>query len=195
MPISLKNRIKAAADADRRTMANWCVIELEKSVEASERIHGQTIHPMPAPSNLFRDATKMVHVPFWGTVAAGVPGGPLDCMDGTISVPADCLGKSKLESVYVLRVNGQSMEPDFPDGSHILCRKLNSGEFAKKGNLVIAADGAGAYFKRLIYSKDGKKGDSPRKAIPHLVSINPDFPEVVPLSDCPIVAVVIGRID
>lgn len=118
-----------------------------------------------------------------------MPGGPLDTADGTHPVPAGYDPATH----YVLRVNGQSMEPDYPDGSHIVCRKLKPGEFAKKNDDVIACDASGAYFKRLLYRKDGPKGDTPRKATPRLVSINPDFPEVTPLADCPIVAVVVGK--
>ena len=36
MSKQLKDRIKALADKERRTMANWCVIQLENAVEALE---------------------------------------------------------------------------------------------------------------------------------------------------------------
>lgn len=134
--------------------------------------------------------SNVIELPFYGTVAAGVPGGPLDTADGTLPVP----GSYDPATHYVLRVNGRSMEPDYPDASHIICRVLKPGEFATKGQDVIASDASGAYFKRLVYLKDGKKGDAPRKAVPRLVSINPDFPEVTPLADCPIVAVVVGKV-
>jgi SOS-response transcriptional repressor LexA len=128
------------------------------------------------------------HLPYYGTVAAGLPGCTVDTTDDVhaVAVPYDPA------THYVLRVRGESMEPDYEDGSHIVCRKLKSGEFATKGQDVICSDASGSYFKRLIYTKDGPKGDTPRKAKPQLASINPDYGDVVPLSDCPIVAVVVG---
>lgn len=148
--------------------------------------------PIPLPST--DTPANVIELPFYGTAAAGLPGGPLDVDDGTITVPPSIVGKLDPASLYVLRVNGQSMEPDYPDGSHIVCRKLKDGEFAKKGNDVISCDASGAYFKRLEYRKTGTKGEGPRKAVPHLVSLNPDFPEVIPASDSPIVAVVVGKV-
>lgn len=156
-------------------------------VAKSDRSASIASMPESSPANI-------IELPFYGTAAAGLPGGPLDVLDGTVPVPAAIVGKRDPSGLYVLRVNGQSMEPDYPDGSQIVCRKLKDGEFAKKGQDVISCDASGAYFKRLEYRNTGKKGDVPRKAVPHLVSLNPDFPEVVPASDCPIVAVVVGKV-
>lgn len=168
--------------ADPETVYREHVAQKTKAAEIMRRnILAPKLLPDP-PANL-------IELPFYGTVAAGMPGGPLDTADGTHPVP----GSYDPATHYVLRVNGQSMEPDYPDGSHVICRALKPGEFAKKGQDVIAYDGSGAYFKRLVYRKDGPKGDAPRKANPRLVSINPDFPEVTPLADCPIVAVVVGK--
>lgn len=164
-----KRTLNEAADSDMREIAAAASSELRILADP--------------PSNL-------IELPFYGTVAAGMPGGPLDTADGTHPVP----GKYDPATHYVLRVNGQSMEPEFPDGSHVICRKLKDGEFAKKGQDVIACDASGAYFKRLVYRKDGASGDSPRKSVPRLVSINENFPEVVPASDCPIAAVVVGKL-
>jgi SOS-response transcriptional repressor LexA len=143
-----------------------------------------------APKLLPDPPSYLIELPFYGTVAAGMPGGPLDTADGTHPVPTGYDPATH----YVLRVNGQSMEPDYPDGSHVICRVLKPGEFAKKGQDVIACDASGAYFKRLVYPKDGPKGASPRKATPRLISINPEYPEVSPLAACPIVAVVVGKV-
>ena len=143
--------------------------------------------PTPLPTNI-------IEIPLFGSVAAGTPSGPLDVADGTHPVPRDLLGKHKPADLYVLRINGESMQPEYRDGRFILCRKLRDGEYAKKGQDVIANDANGAYFKRLEYRKEGKIGDTPRKAVPRLVSINPDYPEVLPVADCPIVAVVISKL-
>lgn len=161
----------------RRAAVHQARVDAAKSTPAK-------VSPFPSKPDVI-----LFELPFFGTVAAGQPGGPVDIADGTHPVP----GEYDPATHYVLRVHGQSMEPEYPNGSFIVCRKLKTGEFATKGQDVIACDAAGAYFKRLLYTKDGKKGDSPRKAKPHLTSINPDYPEVVPVADCPIVAVVVSK--
>jgi|GEM_PF-4589257 len=157
--------------------------------------------PAPAPvvvakRPVTRAATpaNVIELPYFGTIAAGKPGGPLDVADGTIQAPLPKSGTYKPTTHYVLRVNGKSMEPEYPHGSHIVCRKLRNGEYAQKGQDVIASDGSGATFKRLLYAKDGPPvPGTPRKVKPRLASINPKFPEVTPVSDTPIVAVVITK--
>jgi SOS-response transcriptional repressor LexA len=136
-------------------------------------------------------ARKVVALSFYGHIAAGNPGGPIDVAEDEIVIP----GEFDRSTHFVLRVNGESMEPQYPDRSLIVCRRLRTGEFAKKGDDVVSADSSGSYFKRLEYTKDGKKGNGPRKATPHLISLNPDYPEVVPVSDQPIIAVVVAKVD
>ena len=141
--------------------------------------------PMNPPS-ILQEACEL---PFYGLVAAGNPGGPADIADGTVQT-TDHYDPA---THYVLRVNGRSMEPEYQDGSMVVVRKLKDGEYLKNGQDVVACDAAGAYLKRLAYVKDGPKGQGPRKAAPRLVSLNPDYPEVVPVADSPIVAVVVGK--
>ena len=53
MPLALKQRIKALADADKRTMASWCAIHLEQVVYELENPKPSdpttSTHPTPAP--------------------------------------------------------------------------------------------------------------------------------------------------
>lgn len=128
-------------------------------------------------------------LPSFGLVAAGNPGGPIDVSEEDISVP----GIYDPTTHFVLRVNGASMEPNYPDRCIIICRRLRDGEFAVKNDDVVAADSSGAYFKRLVYTKEGKQGNAPRKASPHLISLNPDYPEVIPAAEMPIQAVVVAK--
>jgi SOS-response transcriptional repressor LexA len=186
-----------AALAKRQIVTDWAVSAIRAAYEAELRLKAPGVFhvsepvPFPDPARL---PHNVIEIPLYGSVAAGIPSGPLDVSDGTHSVPRDLIGKSKPADLYVLRINGESMEPEYRDGHFILCRRLRDGEYAKKGQDVIASDASGAYFKRLEYRKEGKKGDTPRKALPKLVSINPDYPEVVPVADCPIVAVVVSKL-
>ena len=146
------------------------------------------------PGNHAETPSKVIELPYYGTIAAGKPGGPLDVDDETMQAPLPATGTYKPSTHYILRVNGKSMEPEYRHGSHIVCRKLRNGEYAQKGQDVIASDGSGATFKRLLYAKDGPPvPGTPRKVKPRLTSINPKFPEVTPVSDSPIVAVVVAK--
>lgn len=182
-------------DSERLERIEAELARLTTAVE-SLRAGGIVVRPPPvqhAPANVleFPGDAELVELPYFGTVAAGMPGGPVDIEDGTIPVP----GNYDPARHFTLRVAGRSMEPDYPDERIIICRRLRDGEFAKKNQDVIACDSSGAYFKKLLYVKGGQMGDKPRKAVPSLVSINPDFPDVVPVSDCPIVAVVVALAD
>ena len=184
---------RASRAAKAETLKAWAIDELNKAAtawHASRQIISHDFDSRVAEDPAPYSIPGRSDLPYFGTVAAGLPGGPVDVMDGTHPVS----GSFDPASHYVLRVHGRSMEPDYPDGSFIVCRKLKVGEFATKGQDVIASDASGSYFKRLLYTKHGPKGPGPRKAIPHLVSINPEFPEVVPVSDCPITAVVVAKV-
>lgn len=136
----------------------------------------------------FPDQTEIrTELPFYGWVAAGKPADVDFHTDESRSVPGDYQRKPH----YLLRVRGRSMEPDYPEGSYVVVRALQAGEFPKKGDVVIANDPNGPAMKRLEYRKAGAKSDVPRKPTPHLVSINPEFGEVIPISDCPIQGVVV----
>lgn len=129
----------------------------------------------------FSPTAERVDLPFVGLVAAGRPSAPLDQADDeTKTVP----GKWNPKTHFLVRVNGRSMEPDFPDDSLLVCRRLKDGEECKHGQNVICCDGGGAYFKRLSIEKGRHR----------LVSINPDFPEIVPLSKRPCIAVVVAKV-
>ena len=179
---------RASRAARAPTLRDWAIDELNKAAAAW---HASKVIPISAVADdtAIYQVTPKIDLPYFGTVAAGLPGGPVDVADGTHPVS----GNFDPATHYVLRVHGESMQPDYANGSFIVCRKLKTGEFATKGQDVIACDGSGAYFKRLLYTKDGKKSDNPRKAKPHLTSINPDYPEVTPLTECPIVGVVVAK--
>lgn len=130
-------------------------------------------------------------LPFYGAVAAGKPSDIDFFSDETLTVP----GNFRRRPHYILRVRGESMEPDFPDGSYVVVRALEAGEYARKGDIVIAHDGDGACIKKLEYRVSGPKTDTPRKPTAHLVSINPDYDEIIPIHDTPIQGIVVDQYD
>lgn len=164
--------------------------ELEGNLDLLRRFRA-SFDADPAPGKKvvpFKPAPgPRAELPFYGWVAAGKPS-DVDFHSGEcMTVPGDYGRRPH----YLLRVRGRSMEPDYPEGSYVVVRALAPGEYATKGDIVIANDANGPAMKRLEYRKDGRKGDTPRKPTPHLVSINPDFGEVVPVSDCPIQGIVV----
>lgn len=174
--------LPAPSDLDRM------IRELENNLALLRRFRatfedGPKVLPFREPA----EASNSTELPFYGWVAAGKPADVDYYRDETMSVPGDFRRRPH----YLLRVRGRSMEPDYPEGSYVVVRALEPGEYAKKGDIVIANDANGPAMKRLEYRKDGKKGDTPRKPTPHLVSINPDFGEVIPVSDCPIQGIVV----
>jgi len=129
-------------------------------------------------------------LPFYGCVAAGKPS-DVDYHSGeTRIVP----GSFRRRPHYIVRVRGRSMEPDFPDSSYVVVRALEQGEYARKGDIVIAHDGDGPCIKRLEYRLPEERVEGGhRKPTPHLVSINPDFPEIIPIHDTPIQGIVVDQ--
>lgn len=186
---------KAFKASSYKTMTEWMLGELVKTanewvLQGRPPFISKNLDALSTPEPTL--APNVTYLPFYGLVAAGTPAGTLDDMPGeTIAVP----GTWPTAAHFALRISGRSMEPDYPDGATIVCRKLKPGEYPTKGQDVIASDASGAYFKRLAYSKAGTKGKEPRKPVPHLVSINPAFPEVVPATDCPVTAIVVGKAD
>jgi SOS-response transcriptional repressor LexA len=153
------------------------------------KLVADTAMALRADSKEVESIRGFVDLPFYGCVAAGQPAAPMDTQDGTYPVQ----GSYDPASHFVLRVNGQSMEPDYPDGSHVVCRNLKDSEFPKKKQDVIACDSNGSYFKKLIYEKNTWQGEHQPKTVPRLVSINPAYDDVIPASACPIVAVVVAK--
>jgi transcriptional regulator with XRE-family HTH domain len=82
---------------------------------------------------------------------------------------------------FVVRVSGDSMEPDFPDGDYVLIRKTEDVDIGQVG--LFFNDGQG-YIKRLQKNSRGK---------PVLRSINPAY-EDIPVGDCYTFGEVLGTV-
>ena len=82
---------------------------------------------------------------------------------------------------FVVRVSGDSMEPDFPDGDYVLIRKTEDVDIGQVG--LFFNDGQG-YIKRLWKNSRGK---------PVLRSINPAYKDI-PIGDCYTFGEVLGTV-
>lgn len=194
--VAAANKVAESAEeykVGRRSLSLPSPIEIDHLIQTLEA----NLRALHSFKSSFAEAEKIVafskdseittELPLYGWVAAGKPSDVDYYTDETLTVPGDYRRRPH----YLLRVRGRSMEPDYPEGSYVVVRALEPGEYPKKGDVVIAADGNGPAMKRLEYRKVGEKGDTPRKPTPHLVSINPEFGEVIPISDTPVQGIVI----
>lgn len=118
------------------------------------------IQPLQAVAEDPQPYGNITELPFAGAAAAGEPvEAP---RNETISVPGNWPAGH-----YVLEVNGQSAEPEFPDGSRWVIDGRNCYT-PKQGVPCIVADENGSYLK---------KWNSKQKIFE---SINPEFPDIAP---------------
>lgn len=123
------------------------------------------------------DSTSERSVQFWIDLRGGVAAGS-QISSQVIEEPIPA-GKEYPDDHYALRVFGQSMEPQIPDGSTIVVKSWPSDRTPKKGVIVVYSDGSGSTLKVFGYrkAKSGEESDSMGN-IPVLRSLNPAFQDV-----------------
>lgn len=110
----------------------------------------------PAEHHAFR-------LPFLGAVAAGEP----------VEAPRNetlAVSKQYPDGHFIVEVNGQSAEPDYPDGSRWVIDGRDKYT-PKDGAVCVVSDGSGSYLKRW----NRKRGV--------FESVNPRFKDVLPSND------------
>lgn len=97
------------------------------------------------------ESENMVDVPLWGRVAAGGLGDVQEAnFDGSVQMDRLLLGPH--ESVYALRIKGQSMiEDGIRDGDYVFVRK---GPHAEQGEIVVVLVDGEATCKRIYREGD-----------------------------------------
>lgn len=138
--------------------------------ETSKKAAAATITPSPAEYTIRT-------LPLYNTpVSAGI-GEFLDNNDVT-TIRVKNTGKVT-EASYALRVNGDSMMPDYSDGDILIIKEQNSVMDGELG--IFVCDGQG-YFKK--FGKD------------RLVSLNPNYDDIMlsDFSSCSCVGLVLGRL-
>lgn len=66
-------------------------------------------------------------------------------------------------------VSGESMEPDFPHGCRVYCRRINDAAFIPWGNVFVLDTENGAFIKKIMPIKDNPTAFE-------AISINPEYP-------------------
>ena len=69
---------------------------------------------------------------------------------------------------YAIKVNGDSMSPEIPNGSHILLKRINEEQFVEWGKIFCLDTANGAVIKKVFPTDDPE--------VIECRSINPEFP-------------------
>lgn len=101
---------------------------------------------------------------------------PTEAMAGTLGEFADSVKAYECERMvspikgadYAIKVCGDSMTPEIPNGSHILIKKIYEEEFVAWGNIFCLDTKNGAVIKKVYPTADPQ--------VVECRSINPDYP-------------------
>lgn len=108
--------------------------------------------------------------------AATIPVIPVEAMAGTLKEFFQSVNEYDCERMvspikgadYAIKVNGDSMSPEIPNGSHILLKRINEEQFVEWGKIFCLDTSNGAVIKRIFPTDD-----------PEMIecrSINPEYP-------------------
>ena len=95
--------------------------------------------------------TKTVKIPILGKVPAGIPIEAIENVIGYEDIPASMLNNG--ENYFALKVDGDSMFPDYHDGDTIIVKQQPACESGD--DCVVMVDGEDATFKRVIKQEKG----------------------------------------
>lgn len=95
--------------------------------------------------------TKTAKIPILGKVPAGIPIEAIENVIGYEDIPASMLSNG--ENYFALKVDGDSMFPDYHDGDTIIVKQQPACESGD--DCVVMVDGEDATFKRVIKQEKG----------------------------------------
>ena len=105
-----------------------------------------------------------------------IPVIPVEAMAGTLNEFFQSVNEYDCERMvspvrgadYAIKVNGDSMSPEIPNGSHILIKRINEEQFVEWGKIFCLDTANGAVIKRVFPTDD--------PGTIECRSINPEFP-------------------
>ena len=108
--------------------------------------------------------------------AATIPVIPVEAMAGTLKEFFQSVNEYDCERMvspikgadYAIKVNGDSMSPEIPNGSHILLKRINEEQFVEWGKIFCLDTSNGAVIKRIFPTDDPE--------VIECRSINPEYP-------------------
>lgn len=125
------------------------------------------------------DRAEIADVPLYGSIAAGMAQESDNSPDGSVSVDASVFGISRKSDTFALRVRGESMiDAHICDGDTVILENRQP----RPGDIVAALIDGETTLKRYVVQK-GK---------PFLHAENPDFPDLIPVTELRIQGVLVG---
>lgn len=114
-----------------------------------------------------------------------VPLLPVTAFAGNITAWSQSVNANDCEKVispvqgvdFAIRISGDSMEPDFHDGSIVLIKKIDDKAFIPWGHPMIVDSSNGVFFKDVYPSEKGRKYIEAK-------SINPKYPPLQIPQEC-----------
>ena len=111
-----------------------------------------------------------------GDTAETIPVIPVEAMAGTLKEFFQSVNEYDCERMvspikgadYAIKVNGDSMSPEIPNGSHILIKRINEEQFVEWGKIFCLDTANGAVIKKVFPTDDPE--------VIECRSINPEFP-------------------
>ena len=111
-----------------------------------------------------------------GDNAETIPVIPVEAMAGTLKEFFQSVNEYDCERMvspikgadYAIKVNGDSMSPEIPNGSHILLKKIMEDQFVEWGKIFCLDTANGAVIKRIFPTDDPE--------VIECRSINPEYP-------------------
>ena len=143
-----QNTISAAKNGDERYLT-------KSLIEKIEMILGQPAEPETTDT---------------------IPVIPVEAMAGTLKEFFQSVNEYDCERMvspikgadYAIKVNGDSMSPEIPNGSHILLKRINEEQFVEWGKIFCLDTANGAVIKRVFPTDDPQ--------VVECRSINPEYP-------------------
>lgn len=111
-----------------------------------------------------------------GETADTIPVIPVEAMAGTLKEFFQSVNEYDCERMvspikgadYAIKVNGDSMSPEIPNGSHILLKRILEDQFVEWGKIFCLDTANGAVIKRVFPTDDPE--------VVECRSINPEYP-------------------
>ena len=105
-----------------------------------------------------------------------IPVIPVEAMAGTLKEFFQSVNEYDCERMvspikgadYAIKVNGDSMSPEIPNGSHILLKRINEEQFVEWGKIFCLDTANGAVIKKIFPTDDPE--------VIECRSINPEYP-------------------
>lgn len=126
--------------------------------------------------------SELIRIPFYGSIAAGALATIEPVTNGNVEymhIPRDMLGKHRSsKGLFMLKVNGESMNKLMPNGSYVICKPVELSEI-KNGDIVIFSYDHEYSMKRF------RRDDNNKLLIFSPESTDPKFYDIVVPFDAP----------